>query len=225
MAGSGRRRPRRNGALRPLHRNSRTSAAGGGLVGGARWRAAGDLSCPRREYVGREFSVFGAPLAHEDDPERAIRASLDMHGAIARLNENAERDRGVRLSLRVGVNTGAVVAGPLAGKVQSAYTIVGDAVNTAQRLQSAAAPGEILVGPITRRLADRAFTFAPLEPIRVKGKTAPLVVFKLVGLRASPETATVRRPPPLVGRAAGLPPLVGGLDRGPPAARGRAPVA
>ena len=165
------------------------------------------------KYAGDAvMAVFGAPLAHEDDPERAIRASLDMHGAIARLNETAERDRGVRLSLRVGVNTGAVVAGPLAGEVQSAYTIVGDAVNIAQRLQSAAAPGEILVGPITRRLADRAFTFTPLEPIRVKGKTAPLVVFKLVGLRASPEIATVRLRSPLVGRAAELAALVEGLD-------------
>ncbi|MDP9276006.1 MAG: AAA family ATPase [Chloroflexota bacterium] len=164
------------------------------------------------KYAGDAvMAVFGAPLVHEDDAERAVRASLDMQEAIAELNKNLERDRGVRLALRVGVNTGAVVAGPIAGTVQSAYTVVGDAVNTAQRLQSAAPPGGILVGPITRRLADRAFSFERLEPLRVKGRTEPVVAFRVVGPRASPrETPPLRSP--LVGRGAELAALLGGVD-------------
>src|ERR1043165_7510254 len=106
------------------------------------------------KYIGDAvMAVFGAPVSHEDDAERAINAALAMQTSMARLNAELERTHGVRLSLRIGVNTGEVVAGMLAGDVQAAYTVVGDAVNTAQRLESAAPLGQAVVRAPTRRLA------------------------------------------------------------------------
>ena len=101
------------------------------------------------KYIGDAvMAVFGAPVAHEDDAERAISAAIAMHAAIARLNEDLERRHATRLALRIGINTGEVVAGLMAEDVQGAYTVVGDTVNTAQRFESAAEPNTILVaGP------------------------------------------------------------------------------
>src|SRR2546423_14149828 len=88
------------------------------------------------KYIGDAvMAVFGAPVSHEDDAERAINAALAMQAAMVGLNAELERVHGVRLSLRIGVNTGEVVAGMLPGDVQAAYTAVGDAVNTAQRIE------------------------------------------------------------------------------------------
>ena len=94
------------------------------------------------------MAVFGAPVAHEDDPERAVRAGLAMQAAMAEINERIE---GVEFALRVGINSGEV----LAGQVGEAYTVIGDAVNVASRLQSAARPGSVTVGEITHRLTRR----------------------------------------------------------------------
>ncbi len=135
------------------------------------------------KYAGDAvMAVFGAPVAHEDDAIRALRTSLAMQEVIARLSDDLERERSIRLSLRVGVNTGLVAAGSMSGS-QRVYTVVGDAVNTAQRLESAAGAGGILVGAATRRLGTRAFEFEPVEPLRVKGKAEPLVAFRLLGPR------------------------------------------
>jgi adenylate cyclase len=136
------------------------------------------------KYIGDAvMAVFGAPVAHEDDAERAISAAIAMHAAIARLNEDLERRYGMRLALRIGINTGEVVAGLMAGDVQGAYTVVGDAVNTAQRFEAAAAPGTILVGQATRELARRAFDFEELVPLVLKGKAEPQPAFRVLGAR------------------------------------------
>ena len=91
------------------------------------------------KYIGDAvMAVFGAPISHEDDAERAINAGLAMQQSLGHLNDDLARRHGVRLALRIGINTGEVVAGLLAGDVQRAYTVVGDAVNTAQRYESAA---------------------------------------------------------------------------------------
>ena len=88
------------------------------------------------KYIGDAvMAVFGAPISHEDDAERAINAGLAMQQSIGHLNDDLARRHGVRLALRIGINTGEVVAGLLAGDVQRAYTVVGDAVNTAQRYE------------------------------------------------------------------------------------------
>ena len=133
------------------------------------------------KYVGDAvMAVFGAPVSHEDDAERAIRAGLAMQAAIANLNDDIERAHDLRLALRVGIYTGEVVAGLLASDVQHAYTVVGDAVNTADRFQKAAPPGEVVVSDMTRRLAREAFVFEALPPVAMKGKAVPAVPFRVV---------------------------------------------
>jgi adenylate cyclase len=135
------------------------------------------------KYIGDAvMAVFGAPVSHEDDPERALRAALAMREAIDELNTELQRDHGVTLSLRIGVNTGEVVAGVIAGDVQAAYTVVGDTVNIAQRLEVAANPGEIVVGA-SARSAVHGFDFEELSPLTVKGKERPLTAFRLVGAK------------------------------------------
>ena len=95
------------------------------------------------KYIGDNvMAVFGAPIAHEDDAERAVRAALGMQDAMAEINESLGATHGVNLALRVGVNTGEVVA----GAVGDGYTVIGDTVNVAARLQSAAQPGSVTVG-------------------------------------------------------------------------------
>ena len=133
------------------------------------------------KYIGDAvMAVFGAPISHEDDAERAIHAALAMQASIVRLNDDLDRRYGVRLSLRIGVNTGEVVAGLLAGDVQRAYTVVGDAVNTAQRLESAAPLGQVLVSETTRRLALHHFEFERRDPVTLKGKSEPVITYRVI---------------------------------------------
>lgn len=136
--------------------------------------------------------VFGVPRLHEDDAERAVRAALAMRDAVVELN------RGLRigLALRIGVNSGEVVAG--VGDDRQ-FLVTGDAVNVAARLQQGAAPDEVVVGALTERLTRDAIEYQPREPITAKGKTAPIPAF--VALRARTELPESHRGAPgLVGR-------------------------
>ena len=136
--------------------------------------------------------VFGVPRLHEDDAERAVRAALAMRDAVVELN------RGLRigLALRIGVNSGEVVAG--VGDDRQ-FLVTGDAVNVAARLQQGAAPDEVVVGALTERLSRDAIEYQPREPITAKGKTAPIPAF--VALRARTELPELHRGAPgLVGR-------------------------
>src|SRR5207247_4931823 len=110
------------------------------------------------KFVGDAvMAVFGAPVAHENDPERALRAALSMHERMQTLNHRWERRLGRALALHIGVNTGSVVAGNLGSDAGAAYAVTGDTVNTAARLQSAARAGQVLVRPATYRLAQHPF--------------------------------------------------------------------
>jgi serine/threonine-protein kinase len=143
------------------------------------------------------LSVFGTPVAREDDAVRACRAALDLVDSVRRLNVEIEADWGVTLAVRTGVNTGHVVAGdPSRGQV----LITGDAVNTAARLEQAAGEGEILVGATTRELVGEEGVCIPIPPLSVKGKREPLPAWRLVGLQTGSRTALGRRTAPLVGR-------------------------
>src|SRR5688572_9064829 len=149
------------------------------------------------KYIGDNvMAIFGAPVAHEDDEERAVRAGLGMQAAMGDVNENLPD--GVHFDLRVGVNTGEV----LAGAVGEDYTVVGDTVNVAARLQSAARPGSVTVGERTMRASRGAVRYAQLEALELKGKSEPVpawealdVVEHAVGREAPARVA------PLVGRA------------------------
>jgi hypothetical protein len=122
------------------------------------------------------MAVFGIPQLHEDDALRAVRAADGMRTALDILNHDLERDHGVGLAARIGVNTGEVVAGDPSGGQR---LVTGDAVNVAARLEQAAAPGEILLGESTHQLVKDAVEVTPVEPLDLKGKTEPVRASRL----------------------------------------------
>jgi len=157
------------------------------------------------KFVGDAvMAVFGAPTAHEDDPERGLRAALMMRDRMGTLNRRWERRVGRPLALHIGVNTGPVVAGRIGSTADAAYAVTGDTVNTAARLQNAAPSGEILIGDATYQLTHHAFSFAPREEVALKGKSEPVGVHRLLGPLAAPRSArgleALGLAAPLVGR-------------------------
>jgi class 3 adenylate cyclase/tetratricopeptide (TPR) repeat protein len=140
------------------------------------------------------MAVFGVPIVHEDDALRALRAAADLRDSLACLNDELERDYGVSLLLRTGVNTGEVVTGT------EERLATGDAVNVAARLEQAAQPGEILIGEQTRRLARSAIEVEPVEPLSLKGKAKPLGSYRLVRVVEGASAFERRHDAPLVGR-------------------------
>jgi class 3 adenylate cyclase len=140
------------------------------------------------------MAVFGIPVVHEDDALRAVRAAADMRLALAGLNDELERDWGVRIESRIGVNTGEVVAG------EGESIATGDAVNVAARLEQGAEPGATLLGESTYRLVRDAVVAEPVEPLAAKGKAEPLRAFRLSAVVKGAEFITRRLDSPLVGR-------------------------
>jgi len=146
--------------------------------------------------------IFGAPIAMEDDAERALRAALEMKERLSDFNDRCMQKLQESLSLHVGINTGPVIAGNLGSDLRMSYTIVGDTVNVASRLEGVATSGQILVTQNTYRLTHGIFEFRTLEPIRVQGKKDPLPVFELLELRTHRQTMRGLKGlmSPLVGR-------------------------
>jgi class 3 adenylate cyclase/tetratricopeptide (TPR) repeat protein len=136
------------------------------------------------KYAGDAvMATFGAPVAHEDDVARALACAIAMQDAVSKMNDLHRSADRARVGIRIGISTGPVVAGPLESQVQRAYTVVGDTVNVAQRLQALAQRGEIIVEALTHRLAYQRFAFESLGHVRVKGRSAPLLAYRLVGFR------------------------------------------
>ncbi len=139
------------------------------------------------KYIGDAvMAVFGIPNAHEDDPDRAIRASLDMQAALNAFNEQrlAHDRNAARLQMRIGINTGEVATPSTAATVQRQdFLITGDAVNVAARLQQVATPDTILVGERTYLATRGMFNVRPMAPMHLKGKTEPLNSYVISGLR------------------------------------------
>ncbi|MGZ8652870.1 MAG: ATP-binding protein, partial [Actinomycetota bacterium] len=143
------------------------------------------------------MAVFGIPRVHEDDALRAVRAAAQMRGVLGRLNKELERDRGVALAVRMGVNTGEVVAGdPAAGQT----LVTGDTVNVAARLEQAASPGEVLIGVGTHSLVRDAVVVEPVEPLTMKGKSELVPAFRLVSVAEGAAGRARRLDSPMVGR-------------------------
>ncbi len=155
--------------------------------------------------------VFGAPTAHEDDPERAVRAAIAIQDAIAELNE---ADPALALEVRIGVNTGKALVALDARAELGEGLVSGDVINTAARLQSAAPAGGILVGEQTRRATERAIELVRREPIEAKGKAQPVSCWLVAGARSSfgVEDDAVGRAP-LVGRTREVSVLADALER------------
>jgi len=157
------------------------------------------------KFIGDSIeAVFGAPVAHENDPERALRCALEIMETLSEFNAK----RGTDLGLHLGINTGLVVAGGIGTSERHDYAVTGDAINLAARLQDASERGEILVGPDTYRLTSSSFVFETLPPIKVQGKREPVHVYRLVGLKGEPERGRWLESQgigsPLVGREADL---------------------
>ncbi|MGH2556533.1 MAG: adenylate/guanylate cyclase domain-containing protein [Actinomycetota bacterium] len=143
------------------------------------------------------MAVFGIPTLHEDDALRAVRAALEMRERLERLNEDLERDRGIAILTRTGVNTGEVVAGdPATDKA----LVTGDAVNVAARLEQSAQPGEILIGEATFRLLRDAVTAEAIESLTVKGKSEPVTAYRLLEVHPEAEAVPRHLDSPMVGR-------------------------
>jgi adenylate cyclase len=139
------------------------------------------------KFVGDAvMAVFGAPVAHEDDPERALRAALELLDRSAELSRVWAPRVGQPLSFHIGIHTGPVVAGSLGDATGAVYAVTGDTVNTTARLV-AAASGSVLVSATTYALTRHRFAFDIAREITLRGKSSPIVVHRLLGLRAEPQ--------------------------------------
>jgi class 3 adenylate cyclase len=148
------------------------------------------------------LALFGAPAAHEDDPERAVRAGLRIAQEIAAYGREVAQAWGTDgLAVRVGVNTGPVALGPIGAGARVEYAAFGDTVNTAARLQGAADPGGVLVGADTKRLVEPAFEWGDPQALDLKGKTESVQAFAAV--RATADGARPRGLPGLQSRLIG----------------------
>ena len=151
------------------------------------------------------LAFFGAPVAHEDDPERAILAALDMLDATAEFARQLKSSQGIDFQIRAGINSGPVMVGNVGSDLRYEYTALGDAVNVAARMQTAAEPGTIVITEMTRRLTGDTFDLDDLGEIEVKGKTEPIHAFRVIGRKAAPARRrgleSVGLDSPMVGRA------------------------
>jgi class 3 adenylate cyclase/tetratricopeptide (TPR) repeat protein len=157
------------------------------------------------------MAVFGAPTAHEDDAERAVRAGLRILEAIEELNEH---DPGLSLQVRIGINTGEAVVALGARPEEGEGIVTGDVVNTASRLQAAAPVNGIVVSEQTHHATERVFDYKELEPVEVKGKAEPLAIWRPLKPRARFGSDVTRtHTAPLVGRELEKPLLIGTFER------------
>ncbi len=141
------------------------------------------------KYIGDAImAVFGAPLDMEDHAVRAVRAGLEMQ---ERLEEfNAERKEGPTIRIRIGINSGKAVAGEIGSVNKKEYTVLGDTVNTASRLESSVAkPGMVVIGENTYEMADGQFECRSLGRATLKGKEKEVAVFEVIGVAAAAESA------------------------------------
>jgi adenylate cyclase len=172
------------------------------------------------KFVGDAvLAVFGAPIAHEDDPARACAAALDMLERGAALSRDWAARLGQPVTLHIGIHTGPVVAGSLGGGsgAGAAYAVTGDAVNTTARLLARAAPGTILVSEATCALAQHRFAFESAGQVTLRGKAEPIAVRRLVGALAEPGSARglagLGLAAPFVGRKDELDQLLAAFER------------
>jgi class 3 adenylate cyclase len=175
-----------------------------------RWYAEMRLPLERHGGTVEKFigdavmAIFGVPVAHEDDALRTVRAAVDMQAAAVRLGT----ELGIGLDVRIGINTGEVVTGD-----RTTTLVTGDAVNTAKRLEEAAADGEILIGETTRRLVANAVDVEPVSAVHAKGKRLPVEAWRVLATIPGASAFARRLDAPLVGRRRELAQLRDELDR------------
>jgi class 3 adenylate cyclase/tetratricopeptide (TPR) repeat protein len=148
------------------------------------------------------LAFFGAPIAHEDDPQRAILAALDIVEGMKPFRERIERERGFDLNVRIGINTGLVVVGEVGSDLRVEYTVMGDAVNVAARMEQTAEPGTVQIAGNTYKSVANLFEFQSLGDLEIKGKSDPVPAYRVLRPRegALPTRGIEGLQSPLVGR-------------------------
>lgn len=148
------------------------------------------------------MALFGAPVAHEDDPARAVRCALGMQNALKHISDKLNQEHGITLQMRIGLNLGTVVVADIGKDLRMNYTALGDTVNVASRLQGVAEPGTILVSRAVYEQTRALFEYSELGSIRVKGRVEPVEIYQVLGVKREP--GRVRGIPglaaPMVGR-------------------------
>src|ERR687893_1030166 len=150
------------------------------------------------------LAFFGAPVAHEDDAERAVRAGLEIQAAAKEYEQAIKANYGVDFNVRVGINTGLAVLAVVGDEIKMEYTAMGDTTNVAARLQSAALPGTVLISADTYHLVKQLFELRSRGGAMVKGKSAPIVTYEVLSPRTVPGKVRGLEglTSPLVGRTA-----------------------
>jgi len=149
------------------------------------------------------MALFGAPVAHEDHPVRAVHAALGVQRALASYRNELRAQRGIEFQVRMGLNTGAVVVGKIGDNLRMDYTAVGDTTNLAARLLALAEPGQILVSEDIAKVVGPYFVLQPVGEVSVKGKALPVRPYRVEGarsVRSRLEAESERGLTPLVGR-------------------------
>ena len=132
------------------------------------------------------LAFFGAPIAHKDDPQRAVMAGLEILNSIAPYREEVKSKWGLEFNVRIGINTGLVVVGEVGSDLRVEYTALGDAINLAARMEQSAQPGTVQISGDTHRLIAPLFEFESLGGIEVKGKAEPVQAYQVIRSKADP---------------------------------------
>ena len=132
------------------------------------------------------LAFFGAPIAHEDDPQRAVLAGLDIVEGIRSYQEEVKNKWNLDFGVRVGINTGLVVVGEVGSDMRVEYTVMGDAINLAARMEQTAPTGSVQISGDTHNLIAPLFEFEAPEEIEVKGKSQPVAAYRVIGSKAIP---------------------------------------
>ena len=148
------------------------------------------------------MALFGAPISHENNTERALRAALDMKESVARLSEELKGQLDVELKLHIGLHTGTVIVGGVGSNMLMDYTAIGDTVNLASRLEQVADAGTILASEAVYRATRALFEFEAIPDLALKGIRQPVTAYRLEGLKTNPESVRGLKGlrAPLVGR-------------------------
>ena len=132
------------------------------------------------------MALFGAPIAHENNAERAVRAALDMQADVAQLSREMKEKIGVELNMRVGLHSGSVVVGGVGSNLLMNYTAIGDTVNLARRIEEAAEPGAVLISDSVFRQTRALFDCQQANILNAKGITHPITAYRVLGVKATP---------------------------------------
>jgi adenylate cyclase len=140
------------------------------------------------KFVGDELiGLFGAPIAIQDAPIKAVRCALEMQRALSEFNRTRAAENHEPIKIGIGINTGKVVTGAIGSSKALQYTCIGDAMNTAARLQGISKAGEVIISEGTMAKVADAIEVIPLPPVELKGKREKLPVYNVIGLRAGGE--------------------------------------